>query len=164
MWKATKFKSHFGPGIKRQATLYSKIPYSPTTGSCSSSPMAQSLSITRLFDHARSFDHRVPSIRSCSIMIVPVASWEHYMQISTVPLLDIKSHLAVLDRFLGQIPSILAIRDSKVTVFYNKPNEILIQSHLAIPDGHCSWISSGTTRYPEQRGIMKNSKRFGDYY
>ena len=33
-----------------------------------------------------------------------------------------------------------------------------IQSHLAIRDGDFSWISSGTTRYLEQQGIMNNSK------
>ena len=40
----------------------------------------------------------------------------------------------------------------------------IIQSHLAIPDGHFSWISFGTTGYLEQRGVMYNSKRFGEYY
>ena len=44
------------------------------------------------------------------------------------------------------------------------PTQACLQSHLAIPDGHFSRISSGTTGYPEQRGIMNSSKRFREYY
>jgi len=44
------------------------------------------------------------------------------------------------------------------------PEQCRLQSHLAIPDGHFSWISSGTTGYPEQRGIVNNSKEFRGYY
>jgi len=38
-----------------------------------------------------------------------------------------------------------------------------IRLNLAIPDGHFSWISAGTTGYPEQRGIVNKSKGFREY-